>query len=96
MNIYVGNLSYDATEQDLRRAFEAFGQVSSASIIGDKVTGKSRGFGFVVMPDAAQARAALDALSDQDLLGRKLRVHEARPHADPGEERPRQRFGDRI
>lgn len=81
MNIYVGNLSFDATEQDLRKAFEAHGTVSSASVVMDRMTGKSRGFGFVVMDDQTQALAAINGLNGQDLLGRRLRVNEAKPRA---------------
>ncbi len=81
MNIYVGNLSFDATEQDLRKAFEAHGTVSSSSVVMDRMTGKSRGFGFVVMEDQAQALAAINGLNGQDLLGRRLRINEAKPRA---------------
>ena len=84
MNIYVGNLSYDLTEEELRQAFEAYGTVSSATLIADKFTGKPRGFGFVVMPEQAQGQAAIDALNGKDLKGRRLNVNEARPR----EERP--------
>lgn len=89
MNIFVGNLSYGATDGDLRKAFEAFGTVASASVIVDKFTGKSRGFGFVEMPDAAQAKAAIEALNNQDLNGRPMRVNEAKPRED----RPPRREG---
>ena len=82
VNIYVGNLPYNATEQDLRQAFEAYGEVSSSSVIEDKFTGKSRGFGFVEMPDKAQGDAAIAALNGQDMMGRKLRVNEARPKTE--------------
>ena len=78
MNIFVGNLSFKATDSDLRQAFEAHGQVSSASVIMDKFTGKSRGFGFVEMPNEAEARAAIEALNNSDLVGRQIRVNEAR------------------
>jgi RNA recognition motif-containing protein len=81
VNIYVGNLSFDATEQDLRKAFEAHGTVSSSSVVMDRMTGKSRGFGFVVMEDQAQALAAINGLNGQDLLGRRLRINEAKPRA---------------
>lgn len=82
MNIYVGNLSFDASEQDLKKAFEAYGTVESSSIIKDKLSGKSRGFGFVVMPDKSAAEAALAGLNGTDMLGRKLRINEARPRED--------------
>ena len=81
-NIFVGNLPYNATEQDLRTAFEAHGQVTSSSIIIDKMTGRSRGFGFVEMPDATQAQAAINALNNKDMNGRPLTVNEARPRTD--------------
>jgi len=89
VNIFVGNLTYGATDADLRKAFEAYGTVSSASVIVDKFTGKSRGFGFVEMPDAAEAKAAIEALNDQDLDGRPIRVNEAKPRED----RPPRREG---
>lgn len=79
MNIYVGNLSYEATEEDLRQAFEAHGEVTSVSVIKDKMTGRSRGFGFVEMPDKGQAQAAIQALNLKELRGRAITVNEARP-----------------
>lgn len=82
MNIFVGNLSFKATDSDLRQAFEAHGQVSSASVIMDKFTGKSRGFGFVEMPNENEAKAAIEALNNTDLAGRAIRVNEARPRED--------------
>lgn len=82
MNIYVGNLSRDATEEDLRQAFEAFGQVTSVKIITDKFTGDSRGFGFVEMPKSPEAQSAISGLDGKDLKGRALRVNEARPRRD--------------
>ena len=82
MNIYVGNLSYDLTETDLQEAFQAFGQVASASIIKDKFSGRSRGFAFVEMPTEAEAKAAIEGLNDKDLKGRALRVNEARPRSE--------------
>lgn len=84
MNIYVGNLSYNATDADLRQAFEAYGVVSSAQVIEDRETGRSRGFGFVEMPNAAEGQAAVDALNGKDLVGRAMRVNEAKPRADGG------------
>jgi len=84
MNIYVGNLSYSVTEENLRQAFEAFGQVSSATIVKDKYSGQARGFGFVEMPDQAEAQTAIKNLNGKDLLGRPLNVNEARPRADQG------------
>ena len=82
MNIYVGNLSYKATEENVRQAFEAFGQVSSATIIKDKYSGQARGFGFVEMPDKTEAQAAIQNLNGTDLLGQALTVNEARPRED--------------
>ena len=82
MNIYVGNLPREATEGDLREAFEAFGQVTSAKIITDKFTGDSRGFGFVEMPNNPEAQAAISGLDGKDLKGNALRVNEARPRRD--------------
>jgi len=82
MNIYVGNLSYDVSTEDLRQAFEAYGEVSSATIVKDKYSGQPRGFGFVEMPDKAEAQTAIENLNGKDLLGRQLNVNEARPRAD--------------
>ncbi len=81
-NIFVGNLSYQATEQDIRQAFEAHGTVTSVAIIMDKMTGRSRGFGFVEMPEAAQAQAAIAALNLQEIQGRAITVNEARPKGE--------------
>lgn len=85
MNIYVGNLSYQATEDDLRQAFEAHGTVTRVSIISDRDTGQSRGFGFVEMANRAEGDAAIQALNGTPLRGRPMRINEARPR----EERPR-------
>ena len=82
MNIYVGNLSRDLTENDLREAFAPFGEVQSAAIIKDKFTGESRGFGFVEMPNKAEGDAAIAGLNGKDLKGRNLTVNEARPRTD--------------
>ncbi len=82
MNIYIGNLSYQSSEEDLRQAFEAFGQVDSVTIIKDKVTGRSRGFGFVEMPVEEEAVAAIDGLNNTELQGRSLRVNQARPREE--------------
>jgi RNA recognition motif-containing protein len=84
MNIYVGNLSYDVSEENLRQAFEAFGQVSSATIIKDKYSGQSKGFGFVEMPSTEEARSAINQLNGKELKGRTLNVNEARPRAEGG------------
>jgi RNA recognition motif-containing protein len=82
VNIYVGNLSYEATQDDLRQAFEAHGEVSSVSIIMDKMTGRSRGFGFVEMPDNGAGQAAISALNLQEIRGRAMTVNEARPKTE--------------
>ncbi len=79
MNIYVGNLSFDVTEDELQQAFAEYGQVGSVSLIKDTYTGKSRGFAFVEMPDAGEAQNAMNALNNKELKGRALRVSEARP-----------------
>jgi RNA recognition motif-containing protein len=79
MNIYVGNLSYGMSETELRDAFAAFGEVSSAKILIDRETGRSRGFGFVEMPNQGEAEAAIAQLNGKDLGGRALRINEARP-----------------
>ena len=82
MNIYVGNVLREATEDDLRQAFEAFGQVTSVKIITDKYTGDSRGFGFVEMPNHQEAQSAISGLDGRDLKGSALKVNEARPRDD--------------
>lgn len=82
MNIYVGNLLHATKEDELRQAFEAFGQVTSAKIITDKYTGDSRGFGFVEMPNPQEAQAALAGLDNKDFNGRTLKVNEARPRTE--------------
>jgi RNA recognition motif-containing protein len=84
MNIYVGNLSYDVSEADLRELFEGFGQVSSASVVKDKFSGQSKGFGFVEMPTDAEAKAAISSLNGRDVKGRTISVDEARPRAGGG------------
>jgi RNA recognition motif-containing protein len=82
MNIYVGNLSRDLTEADLREAFQAFGEVSTASIIKDKFSNESRGFGFVEMPNPAEAKAVIAGLNGKSLKGRTITVNEARPRTE--------------
>ena len=82
MKIYVGNLSYTVTEDDLRKDFEAFGQVTSVSIIKDKFSGQSKGFGFVEMASGDEAKAAIAALNGKDMNGRNLNVSEARERTD--------------
>ncbi len=82
MNIYVGNLSYNVTEEDLQQAFAAFGQVASASIIKDQFSGRSKGFGFIEMPVKEEAEAAIAGLNGKTMQDRALNVNEARPRAD--------------
>jgi RNA recognition motif-containing protein len=84
MNIYVGNLSRETTEDDLRQAFEAFGQVDTATVIKDKFSGESRGFGFVEMPSKDEAQTAIEEMNGKDLNGRVINVNEARPKASRG------------
>jgi RNA recognition motif-containing protein len=82
MNIYVGNLSHDATEDDLQEAFTPFGRVSSVTIIKEKFSGEPRGFGFVEMPVHSEALAAIAGMAGKQLRGRTLNVNEARPRSD--------------
>lgn len=82
MNIYVGNLPFDSTEDEVREAFEAFGQVSSVSLITDKFSGQPRGFGFVEMPNMKEAQAAMDALNGKEFKSRSLVVNQARPREE--------------
>jgi RNA recognition motif-containing protein len=79
MNIYVGNLFREVSDSDLKTVFEAYGQVSSANVIKDKFTGESRGFGFVEMPEKAEADAAIEHLNGTDMKGQAISVNEARP-----------------
>jgi RNA recognition motif-containing protein len=95
VNIYVGNLSREATEADVRAAFEAFGQVATVTIIKDKFSGEPRGFGFVEMPTNTEAEAAITGLNGKDLKGRPLTVNEARPRAEGGGGRDRRGGGRR-
>ena len=81
MNLYVGNLSYQLTEQELRQAFEEYGEVTSARMITDRETGRPRGFGFVEMAAQSAAMNAIDSLNGHELAGRRLVVNEARPKA---------------
>lgn len=89
MNIYVGNLSFSATDSDLKETFGAYGAVTSASIIKDKFSGESRGFGFVEMANKEEADRAIAALNGRDLKGRNMTVNEAKPRTD----RPRNGSG---
>lgn len=89
MNLYVGNLSFRMDDQSLRELFEAYGEVASATVAQDRESGRSRGFGFVEMPDGAAAQQAITELNGRDVQGRALTVNEARPR----EERPRREGG---
>ena len=82
MNIYVGNLSYEVTEEDLQKAFEGFGQVESAKVIKDNYSGRSKGFGFVEMPDNANAYSAIDGLDGKEFKGRTIKVNKAHPRSE--------------
>lgn len=82
MNIYVGNLSYGVTQDELREAFGAYGEISSVNLITDKFTGSSKGFGFVEMPDNAEADAAIKSLNETPLKGRNMRVNQAKPRGE--------------
>ena len=84
MNIYVGNLASDVTDGDLREAFQAFGQVDSATVIKEKFSGESRGFGFVEMPSKAEGQSAMDGLNGKELKGKTLNVNEARARSERG------------
>lgn len=82
MNIYVSNIPFKASDSELRELFEAFGEVTSAKIIIDRETQRSRGFGFVEMPDDTSAKQAMTELNGSDFLGKELSVNEARPKTD--------------
>jgi len=84
MNIYIGNLSFDTTEDQLRQAFEGFGEVSTVKIIADNYSGKPRGFAFVEMSSQEEAVAAISGLNNRDLNGRALNVNEAKPRGQSG------------
>ena len=79
MNVYVGNLSYDLSEEDLKSAFEEYGEVTSAKIISDRYSGRSKGFGFIEMTSDDEAKAAIEGLTGKELAGRAIVVNEARP-----------------
>ncbi len=87
MNIYVGNLAYSVAESDLQEAFSAFGEVSSVRLVSDKISGKSKGFGFIEMPDNAEADTAINSLNESSFKGRDIKVSQAKPR----EERPQHR-----
>ena len=82
MRIYIGNCSYETSEEDLRQTFQAYGQIEEVMLVTDRYTGRSKGFAFVEMPTAAEATAAIEALNGRDLAGRKLTVNEARPRTE--------------
>ena len=84
MNIYVGNLSYEATEEDLRTAFSQFGEVGTVNIVQDRETGRSRGFCFVEMPNEQEAKSAIEGVNLQRIAGRAVTVNEARPRRERG------------
>ena len=90
MNIYVSNLSFKVTDNDLRELFSSYGAVDSAKVINDRMTGRSRGFGFVEMADNREAQKAIDELNDTEFDGKRISVNEARPKSD----QPRSNFGD--
>jgi len=87
VNIYVSNIAFSATDEDLRQLFTSYGAVDKVSIITDRYTGQSRGFGFVEMPDSAAAKAAIHGLQGKELAGRTLTVNEAKPREPRGEPR---------
>lgn len=96
MKIFIGNLSREVTDEDLRQAFESFGSVESATVVKDKFTGESRGFGFVEMSSASEARSAIDGMNGKELKGRALNVNEARPREERGGGRGRPGGGRRY
>ncbi len=92
MNIYVGNLAYSVTEDDLRQAFEEYGKVSTCDLIQDKYSGRSKGFGFIEMQEKSEAEAAIEALNEVELQGRPLKVNETRPKEERPERAPRESY----
>lgn len=94
MNIYVGNLPYDLTDDEMRQLFEEFGAVKTVTIVKDKMTGRSRGFGFVEMAEDKEGQAAINGLNGKPFKGRNLRINEAHPRNDgpDGQRGPRNRF----
>jgi RNA recognition motif-containing protein len=84
MKIYIGNMSYDTTEDQLRQAFAAYGEVSSVNIISDKYTGRTKGFAFVEMDNKSEAIAAISGMNNQEMGGRNLNVNEAKPRPEGG------------
>ena len=96
MNIYVGNLSYDTDDQALREVFEKYGSVDSVNVIFDKYSGRSKGFGFIEMPDNSEAQTALDELDGKELDGRNIKVNQAKPREERGGNRGGGGYGDRY
>jgi RNA recognition motif-containing protein len=92
MKLYVGNLSYQANEQDLKDLFSAYGEISSVNIIKDKFTGRAKGFAFVEMNDDSAANSAMQSLNETEFKQRKLIVNEAKPRENNGGDRPRRSF----
>ncbi len=84
MKIYVGNIAFETTEDDLTREFSVYGEVASANVVNDRDTGRSRGFGFVDMPSTTEANAAIAGLNGKDMMGRTLTVNESRPRESSG------------
>ena len=93
MNIYVGNISSQLTEEELKEAFTAYGEITSVKLIKDRYTGELRGFGFVEMPEKAEAEAAIAALNGKELKGKTINVNEARPRREGFGSGPRGRSG---
>ncbi|GAX59253.1 RNA-binding proteins [Candidatus Scalindua japonica] len=89
MNIYVGSLSYDTTEEEVRNIFEPYGEIASISIITDKFSGKSKGFGFVEMPKQEEAEEAIKCLNESEMKGRNIKVNEAHPREERSKRRER-------
>ena len=96
MNIYVGNLSYEVNEEDLQKAFSEFGEVVSVKIIKDQYNGRSKGFGFIEMPDRTEANAAIEGLNSKEFKGRSIKVNQAKPRSDRSRGRGRQGGGRRY
>jgi RNA recognition motif-containing protein len=95
VNIYVGNLSFQTTEDELREIFSEYGTVTSVSIVKDKYSGRSRGFGFVEMASDQEGQAAIDALNESEMQGRNLKVNVAKPREEGRDRRPDRRRDDR-
>lgn len=95
MKIYVGNLPWSVDDEKLEKMFSSYGEVAEATVIKDKFSGRSKGFGFVTFNDDAAAQKAVSEMNDKDIEGRKLKVNEARPMDPDAPRRPRRDFGDR-